>query len=657
MATKDLTPERGAGRLTARAVLVGAVGAVAINIWVPFSAYSAHSSRLIFSYLPMAALLPFVVIVLPGNLLLRALVPGWALRPAELVVVFVMGWVASVWPTLGLTGYILTITATPYYFASAENQWAALLHPYLPRWLVPARSTYAMEWFFNGKPPGEATPWAVWVVPLLWWMAVVVAVLLVSVGLMVMLRKQWVERERLVYPLAEVPAELVREGVEGGGWPPMVRRRLFWWGFALPAAVILWNMVSYWYPFFPQIPLVTQAYPTIRFGRDFPAIFVRPNLFVIAFAYLTTLEVLFSVWFFHLAAVVAIGVMNRTGFTIGSPDIWGSSNAVVGWVSFGGLTLFVLWGLWMAREHLGDVFRKALGRAPEVDDSGEMMSYRQAVLAVVLGTLFLGGWLRSTGMGWAATVTFLFGSFIVYVGVSKVIAQSGLVYVRATMTAQSFAVNSLGSAGFGPAGLSSLALTYALIADAKPTIMASVVHVGRLQDWLKGRRRALLWAVLLAVVLGGASSLIYTLWLGYARGAYNFGAWEFRSGNIQIINNVVAKMKELGPPDRPRLAALAVGALISGGLIFLRYRLPWWPLHPIGFTISGTTWPIRISVFSIFLAWLVKFVVLKVGGNRLYTRSRPFFLGMLVGYVVGVAVSFVVDVIWFPGEGHMVHHW
>ena len=104
--------------------------------------------------------------------------------------------------------------------------------------------------------------------------------------------------------------------------------------------------------------------------------------------------------------------------------------------------------------------------------------------------------------------------------------------------------------------------------------------------------------------------------------------------------------------------AFALGlAAICGALIYLRYRFVWWPLHPIGFTVSGTTWPIRVSVFSIFLTWLVKLVILKIGGNRLYTRSRPFFLGMLVGYVVGVAISFVVDVIWFPGEGHMVHHW
>lgn len=185
----------------------------------------------------------------------------------------------------------------------------------------------------------------------------------------------------------------------------------------------------------------------------------------------------------------------------------------------------------------------------------------------------------------------------------------------------------------------------------------SVVHVARLGDWLRGSRRPLLWAVLVAVVVGGVTSLLFTLQLAYSHGAYNFDAWEFQSGNVQIVSGIVSQMADLTQPNRAQLTCLAVGATICTALIYLRYRFPWWPLHPIGFTVSSTSWALRISVFSIFLAWLVKFVVLKVGGNRLYTRSRPFFLGMLVGYVTGVAISFVVDVIWFPGEGHMVHHW
>jgi hypothetical protein len=303
------------------------------------------------------------------------------------------------------------------------------------------------------------------------------------------------------------------------------------------------------------------------------------------------------------------------------------------------------------------VLGKALGRAPEVDDSGEMMSYRQAVLAVLLGTLFLGGWLHALGMGLLPTAVFLFGCFIVYVGVAKIVAQCGLVYLRATLTAQSFATHALGTAAFGPAGLSGLLVTYGFICDAKPTTLVSVVHVARLQDWLRGSRRALLWAVLVAVVAGGVTSLLFTLQLAYSHGAYNFEAWEFQSGNVQIVSGIVSQMTDLTRPSRARLTCLAVGATLCSALIYLRYRFPWWPLHPIGFTVASTSWALRVSVFSIFLAWLVKLVVLKVGGNRLYTRTRPFFLGMLVGYVTGVALSFVVDAIWFPGEGHMVHHW
>ena len=44
-------------------------------------------------------------------------------------------------------------------------------------------------------------------------------------------------------------------------------------------------------------------------------------------------------------------------------------------------------------------------------------------------------------------------------------------------------------------------------------------------------------------------------------------------------------------------------------------------------------------------------------GNQHFRKSRPFFLGLLLGYVLGVGGSFLVDVIWFPSHGHMIHHW
>ena len=58
-----------------------------------------------------------------------------------------------------------------------------------------------------------------------------------------------------------------------------------------------------------------------------------------------------------------------------------------------------------------------------------------------------------------------------------------------------------------------------------------------------------------------------------------------------------------------------------------------------------------------FLTWAIKYTVLKVGGYELYRRSRVLFMGLLFGYVAGVGASLVMDVLFFYGEGHRVHHW
>ena len=99
-----------------------------------------------------------------------------------------------------------------------------------------------------------------------------------------------------------------------------------------------------------------------------------------------------------------------------------------------------------------------------------------------------------------------------------------------------------------------------------------------------------------------------------------------------------------------------IGAAVMGVLVFLRYRFPWWPMHPVGFTIP-LTYATLNSVFAVFLAWLLKSIVMRIGGANLYNRTRPLCLGLIVGYALGVGLSFLGDYIWFFGDGHGVHSW
>jgi hypothetical protein len=45
-----------------------------------------------------------------------------------------------------------------------------------------------------------------------------------------------------------------------------------------------------------------------------------------------------------------------------------------------------------------------------------------------------------------------------------------------------------------------------------------------------------------------------------------------------------------------------------------------------------------------------------MGGMSLYKRIKPFFLGMIVGYAMGLLVTMVVDIIFFPGKGHNLYY-
>lgn len=314
----------------------------------------------------------------------------------------------------------------------------------------------------------------------------------------------------------------------------------------------------------------------------------------------------------------------------------------------------------MGRAHLRDVFRKAFVGDETVDDKEELISYRLAVGLLMGSALFLMFWLKQAGMDWGPLLAFWFATLVIYLGVARIIVESGLVFLRGPITAQAFTWQLFGFLGMGPYSAVALGLTWTFFCDAKTFGMTALAHIPRLGAAMnRESRRRLVPAVMLACLVGAATVIGFTLYYGYyVTGSYNFGVVSFNGSSDSAIGSwrLTASRIQAGTMDTSwdRIGFLGLGATVVAALSYIRFLFPGFPIHPMGFAISAAS-SIRNISLSVFIIWAIKGLILRLGGLDLYRRLTPFFLGMLVGYLVGIALGVVVDFIWFPGSGHDIH--
>ncbi|MBT4980925.1 MAG: hypothetical protein HOL51_00845 [Gemmatimonadetes bacterium] len=208
---------------SAKAIVTGGLASLCIAIGSPYGNMVIRGSYLSIDFSTARALFLFFLLTGFFNALLRRFATSLALGRRELIVVYIMMIVASAIPTMGLSEYLLTIITGAQYFATPENEWGLHILPHLPQWMVP-QDPNAVKWFFEGAPSGVGVPWEAWVEPLCYWAVLIIALYLVMISSMVILRRQWVDRERLIYPLVKCLCRWSRTSGERL-WAPFLRTR------------------------------------------------------------------------------------------------------------------------------------------------------------------------------------------------------------------------------------------------------------------------------------------------------------------------------------------------------------------------------------------------------------------------------------------------
>ncbi|MBM3264780.1 MAG: hypothetical protein FJY97_15330 [candidate division Zixibacteria bacterium] len=643
--------------VTLRSALLGLFCAVAIAIVAPHAQFVMRSSVLTADYFSPAPFMLLFLVFLVMNVALRAFRETFALTPQELLVVLIMGMVSAGFATNGFSSPFIAVVTAPYLSATPENRWAEYFFAHIPEWAVVHDQHNALTYYRDGLPPGASIPWEAWTLPLLWWLSLMAAIVFMALCITVILRKQWVENEKLVFPLMQVPLALI----QGTETPPfysrLFRNRIFWAGFAIPVIPMCWNIAGYFTTTLPFFPYFGNNPGVITVVAGVPVFFISFYPSVVGIAYFVNLDVLAGLWFFYLLGMIEFGMFNESGITIPGYDNYSADHAAVGWQNMGAFCLLVIWVLWRGRQHIRAVFAQAFGRRSDLDDSDEFFSYRTAVFGLIGGTVYALLWLNQLGISLFVGALFLTMVFFIYIGTSRIIMESGVPFIRGPMIAQVFAFYTVGSANMTPQTMTGLALTYGALGEIKSSFMPQMTHSAKLAEQGKGWGRSLGWVIGLACTAGLLVSLYWHIHMAYTYGAKTMNSWWFLLDNIGgkiPFDQTLVKMKDPFGPDWIRLLCFGVGAGFMWLFMWLRARYTWWPVHPIGFTVINAH-PIRYMMVSIFFAWLIKRILLWIGGVELYRKAQPLFIGLVIGYFTGVALSMMVDFIWFPQAGHHIY--
>ncbi|MBD3184903.1 hypothetical protein GF312_21650 [Candidatus Poribacteria bacterium] len=612
--------EKRLGGVTIRAVLIGLLF-VPINVYLVVQWETVWGTQYptTMSIFFNAIFCLFLVTVL--NLIARKYIPKSALTQAELLTTYVVLITAVTVSGHDFTQGLFCSVGTVKWFATTENEWMSIFGKHLPEWLTVTDEKVLQDFFEGESTFYDKKHIMGWLEPMLWWTFFLTTLAVTTIFINVLIRKQWIEREKLTYPLVQLPYEMTRENSATS----FFKNRLLWIGFGIAAGIDILNGLNYLYRVFPAIPL------RYNLGTQFVekpwnamgSFWVQVNPYAIGLAFAIPLDLQFSCWFlflfwkFQRIMGSAIG-LNLPGYPFEDQQILGAYLGIAAVA------------IWMGRKPLWQILKRIIGLASEVDDSDEPMKYRTAFVGTILGIVLLVAFSYRAGMSIVFAIAFFLIYFTIIFSFTRMRAELGppLQGIHYSGPLQ-LMVALLGSRGISSQTFTAAAPYWPLTKEIRNTPTPFQLESFKLAE-RSGINTKKLWKVIAVIT---CLSVFLTFWaflqLNYKWGGV--GAWRGVSAYTTMerwITNPVETNYNF-------LIATGVGFIFVVINTFLRLRFLWWTLHPLGYPLAGY-YHFEKLWFPFFISWATKMIILKYGGIKLYRKAFPFFLGLVLGeFVIG----------------------
>lgn len=507
-------------------------------------------------------------------------------------------------------------------------------------------------------------PWRDWWRPLFVWSCFVLLVLGACLCVNLIFRKQWIDHERNLLPVAQIPAALagVQLNSDAADERPWYRSPMAWAGFAIG---MIWLLMRAWQFYDPRVPNLT-----VRI--DFKDWLTHPNWGTTwANVHLTAHPCLIALCgFMELSMLISLVI----GFFAYRSQ--GAVGAQMGWNSIPNypfepqqqLASFLAYAcgiLWIARRHLVRVGRAVIF-GPEPADADEPVSYRWSVGILIL--CMIGGVAWAWWLGMSVQGFVVFFGLLIAIGLvaSKVRAEFGTPW--GYLAPSNFAMLLLLLGGVSVFGPEAVLFCYIASFMLSPTVFY-LIPGAQLEFLELGRRAGVrnwhLPAVCVLAVIGG---MFFGGWTflsnSYAMGgetfryswAYDAKAWYFFTYN-QEMARATAEMTAQTTAQAathtgadaswftPERWAYLYSSTVTFVLVGLRQFWRGFWVHPAGFVL-GMTGMAAYTWGSALAAWVIRGSVVYFGGAVAVRRHlTPFLIGLFVGgalaeLLIGVDAAF-----------------
>ncbi|MGQ9691195.1 MAG: DUF6785 family protein [Thermoproteota archaeon] len=161
----------------------------------------------------------------------------------------------------------------------------------------------------------------------------------------------------------------------------------------------------------------------------------------------------------------------------------------------------------------------------------------------------------------------------------------------------------------------------------------------KVADYYKAENRGILISQIISIVVSIILAYILTLAvtqaIGGLKNAKNRPNWPFISSDINDADTLVSRLDTSPTATFSHLPSWGLGFVVTAIFVALRTFIPWWPLHPLAVLLPGL-WPQWLKIGNtILIVFIIKLIVLRVGGTTLYEKLTKPVAGIVGGVLIG----------------------